>query len=157
MQGLAPGPYLFKENKDIILAIYLGLLCGSAFLFGLGQIAIKAFVRIRLIPDWFIYPTILVLCFFSGFVVSSSFFDLKIMLFAGVVGLIFRYLVIPVAPFLIGFILGPLLENSFRESLMQSDGDLSVFFTGPICVFFWLLSAVSYALVLWRIVRKKIT
>jgi len=157
MQGLAPGPYLFKENKDIILAIYLGLLCGSAFLFGLGQIAIKAFVRIRLIPDWFIYPTILVLCFFSGFVVSSSFFDLKIMLFAGVVGLIFRYLVIPVAPFLIGFILGPLLENSFRESLMQSDGDLSVFFTGPICVFFWLLSAVSYALVIWRIVRKKIT
>ncbi len=156
MQGLAPGPYLFKENRDIILAIYLGLLLGSAFLFGLGHIAIKAFVRIKLIPDWFIYPTILVLCFFSGFVVSSSFFDVKIMLFAGVLGLIFRYLTIPIAPFLIGFILGPLLENSFRESLMQSDGDLSVFFTGPICIFFWLLSLGSFAFTLWRTLRKNI-
>ena len=74
---------------------------------------------------------------------NNSLFDLRVMLLAGFVGLFFRWLAVPAAPFLIGFILGPLLENSFREALLQSDGDVSVFYTSPISLFFWLLSMLS--------------
>ncbi len=151
VQGLTPGPILFKENLDVVYSLYIGLMIGSAFLLVLGYFGIKLFSKMNDLPENLLFPTVLVMCFFGGYVANNSLFDLKVMLIAGVIGLLFRWLAIPAAPFLIGFILGPLLENAFRETLMQNDGQVAAFFTSPISWFFWALSLFS----LYFIVRRK--
>ena len=151
MQGLTPGPVLFKENLDIVYSLYIGLIIGSFFLLILGYFGIKIFARMKDIPSGLLFPSVLVLCFFGGYVTNNSLFDIRVMLIAGILGVIFRWASIPVAPFLIGFILGPLLENSFRETLLQNNGRAMAFFESPISWFFWLLSA----LCVFAMVRRK--
>lgn len=152
MQGLTPGPILFKENLDIVYSLYIGLIIGSFFLLGLGYIGIRIFARMKDIPSGLLFPTVLVLCFFGGYVTNNSLFDLRVMLIAGLIGVLFRWAAIPIAPFLIGFILGPLLENSFRETLLQNNGRVMAFFESPISWFFWALSLFC----LFTLTRKKL-
>jgi putative tricarboxylic transport membrane protein len=151
VQGLTPGPIMFKENLDVIYSLYMGLMIGSVFLLILGYFGIKLFSRLNDLPEGLLFPTVLVMCFFGGYVANNNLFDLKVMLIAGVIGLLFRWLVIPAAPFLIGFILGPLLESAFRDTLLQNEGQVSAFFTSPISWFFWALSLFS----LYFIIRRR--
>jgi len=151
VQGLTPGPIMFKENLDVIYSLYMGLMIGSVFLLILGYFGTKLFSRLNDLPEGLLFPTVLVMCFFGGYVANNNLFDLKVMLIAGVIGLLFRWLVIPAAPFLIGFILGPLLESAFRDTLLQNEGQVSAFFTSPISWFFWALSLFS----LYFIIRRR--
>ena len=151
VQGLTPGPVLFKENLDVVYSLYMGLMIGSVFLLALGYFGIKIFSKLNDIPEGLLFPTVLVMCFFGGYVANNNLFDIKVMLIAGLIGLIFRWLSVPAAPFLIGFILGPLLENSFRETLMQNEGAVSAFFTSPISWLFWALSLFT----LYFIVKRR--
>jgi putative tricarboxylic transport membrane protein len=155
VQGLTPGPVLFKENLDVVYSLYMGLMIGSIFLLALGYFGIKLFSKLNDLPQDLLFPTVLVMCFFGGFVANNNLFDIKVMLIAGIIGLIFRWLSIPAAPFLIGFILGPLLESAFRETLQQNDGQVSAFFTSPISWFFWALSLFSLYFILKNRLKPK--
>ena len=92
----------------------------------------------------------MVLCIRGSYASNGGMFDVYVMVAAGVLGLIFRVINLPLAPFLIGFILGPLLESSFRDTLLQGGYDVSVFFRSWIAVFFWVLSVVSIFFVFRR-------
>ena len=150
MHGISPGPILFKTQLDFVYALYLGLMFGSAVLLIIGLMGIRVLSRLVNVPSALLIPSVMVLCILGSYASNGGMFDVYVMVAAGVLGLIFRVINLPLAPFLIGFILGPLLESSFRDTLLQGGYDVSVFFRSWIAVFFWVLSVVSIFFVFRR-------
>lgn len=143
MHGLRPGPILFEQNLPMIYALFVGIMLSSLYLLVVGKVAIRIFSRIATIPNRILYPVVFVLCVFGAYAVNNNLFDILVMLAMGIVGYVMLRLDIPVAPFLISFVLGPLLEDNFRQSLLIGDGDYAVFFRNTICMVFWGLTALS--------------
>lgn len=146
IQGLHPGPLLFKENLDIIYAIFMALLLSNFFNFILARQYIKIAHKVAQAPKHFVFPAILAFCLIGAYGFNQSMFDVWMTLAFGVVGYILRKNEFPVAPLLIAFILEPILEASFRQSLLISHGSLLIFVTHPISAIFLALSAVGVVL-----------
>lgn len=158
IHGLQPGPIMFQENIGEIYAIFCGLLLSSIFMFMSGKVAIRSMARITDIPDKIIFPAVIVLCFFGAYVVNNSVFDMFVMVASGIAGYMMLKASIPVAPFLIAFVLGPLFENNLRRSLLLSRGELDIFVRGPICWFFLgltVLTVVMMARRAWRDAKQR--
>ncbi len=143
IHGLRPGPLLFVENLPLIYALFIGIMLSSAYLFIVGKFTIRAISRIAEVPNRVLYPIVLVFCLFGAFAINNSLFDILVMLLMGCVGYVMMLFRFPAPPFLIAFILGPLLEDNFRQSLILSDGSLDILFRSPICWVFWVLTALS--------------
>lgn len=143
IHGLRPGPILFEQNLPMIYALFMGILLSSAYLFCVGKVAIKFFSRVATVPNRILYPIVFVLCVYGAYAVNNNLFDVLVMLCMGLVGFAMMRLDIPVAPFLIAYVLGPLLEDNFRQSLLIADGDNMIFFRNMICITFWCLTVLS--------------
>jgi putative tricarboxylic transport membrane protein len=152
VHGLRPGPILFEQNLSMIYALFMGIMLSSLYLLVVGKVAIKFFSRVALIPNRILYPIVFVLCVYGAYAVNNNLFDVFVMLLMGLVGFTMLRLEIPVAPFLIAFVLGPLLEDNFRQALLIGDGDNMVFFRNSICILFWCLTALS----LFVLIRARI-
>ncbi|NKC13799.1 MAG: C4-dicarboxylate ABC transporter permease [Gammaproteobacteria bacterium] len=150
IHGLRPGPLLFQQNIDIVYAIFMGIMLSSIFLFIIGKISIRLISRIAEIPDAILLPVVLVLCTFGAYAINNNMFDILVMLVMGVVGFVMLRTRMPAAPFLIAFVLGPLLEDSFKQSLQLSEGSLEIFVRNEICIVFWLLTVIAIALSIRR-------
>lgn len=155
IHGLRPGPLLFEQNLPLIYAIFMGIMLSSVYLLIVGKIGIRLFARISDVPNSFLYPIVLVLCVFGAYAVGNAMFDLLIMMIMGLVGYFMLKFNIPPAPFLIAFILGPLLEDSFRQSLLLSRGDFMIFLRNPICWGFLALAVLSVVLIVRRNLKMK--
>ncbi|MEG2172943.1 MAG: tripartite tricarboxylate transporter permease [Desulfovibrionaceae bacterium] len=143
IHDLKPGPLLFQENLDIVYALFLGILASSPFLFISGKIAIRIFSKITEVPRQILFPGVFAFCLYGTYAVNSSIFDVAIMLGMGILGYIMRLCSVPPAPFVIAFILGPMVEDGFRQSMITSDNDPTIFFSSPITIIFWLLTLAS--------------
>lgn len=152
IHGLRPGPILFEQNLPMIYALFMGILLSSAYLLIVGKVAIKFFSRVATVPNRILYPIVFVLCVYGAYAVNNNLFDVFVMLAMGLVGFTMLRLDIPVAPFLIAFVLGPLLEDNFRQSLLIGDGDFMIFFHNAICIVFWCLTAMS----IFMLIRSRI-
>jgi putative tricarboxylic transport membrane protein len=95
------------------------------------------------IPKRILMPMVLVLCIYGVFAVNNNIFDVGVMFVMGWVGFAMGRLHVPPAPFLIAFILGPLLEDNFRQSMLMSGGSPDILLRGPITWFFWALTVIS--------------
>ncbi|QDY71147.1 tripartite tricarboxylate transporter permease [Qingshengfaniella alkalisoli] len=136
IQGLTPGPLLFQTNLNEVYMLFIGMLVSSVLLFGAGKMTMRMFTHIARIPVTLLTPAVLVLCIFGIYSISNSMFDVVVLLVMGVVGFGMYLLAIPAAPFLIAFILGPMIEDNLRRALAISRGDASIFFSSPICWIF---------------------
>ena len=143
IHGLRPGPVMFVENIHLIYALFIGIMLSSFYLFIVGKFSIRAISRIAEVPNSILYPIVLVLCLFGSFAINNSAFDVLVMLLVGVLGYAMLAFHFPAAPFLIAFILGPLLEDNFRQSMILSEGQTSILFRSGICWVFWLLTLLS--------------
>lgn len=148
IHGLQPGPVMFAQNLPMVYAIFIGIMLSSVYLFIIGKIMIRSVSRIADIPNRILYPVVLVLCIFGSFAVNNMLLDVLIMIVMGALGFVMMRADIPAAPFLIGFILGPMLEDSFRQSLRLSDGSIQIFFHSPICWVFWAMTLLSLFMLL---------
>ena len=157
IHGLRPGPLMFQENINLIYALFMGIMLSSAYLFIVGKISIRAIARIADVPHKILFPVVLVLCVFGAYAINNTIFDVLVMMIMGLVGYGMRLLGIPAAPFLIAFILGPLLEDNFRQSLLLSRGDFTIFFRSGICIFFWGLTALTVGLMTWQRLKGRVT
>ena len=155
IHDLRPGPIMFQQNITTIYAIFIGIMLSSMYLFGIGKLCIRVISRVATVPNHILYPIILVLCVFGSYAVNNTMFDVLVMIVVGVLGLIMLRLKIPAAPFLIAFILGPLLEDSFRQALLLSQGTYAVFFGSVICWIFWGLTALSVFVLVRSYVRAQ--
>jgi putative tricarboxylic transport membrane protein len=130
--GFFPGPTLFEQQPGIVGGIYLVYLTSNVFLLFLGILVTPIFVYVLRIRKVYLIPTILLLCAVGTFALQASVFDLWVMLGFGLVGILFRAAGYPLAPVIIGLILGPLLENNLRRSLLISHDGYWIFLERPV-------------------------
>jgi putative tricarboxylic transport membrane protein len=155
IQGLHPGPMLFKENIVTVYAIFMALMMANVFNFVFGMIYIKFASKVVLIPKSYIFPAVLAFCFFGAYGFNQSLFDVWMVIVFGLIGYLLRRNGFPLAPLLIAFILEPILESSFRQSLLISQGSLAIFVTHPISAVFLALSVVGVVLTIKGTLKKK--
>lgn len=154
IHGLTPGPILFQENMNLIYALFCGIMLSSIVLFGTGKLAIRYFSRIADVPKQILFPIVLMFCIYGAYAVNNSTFDIAVMLVFGLIGFIFNRTGFAAAPFLIGFILGPMLEDNFRRSLLISNNSFDVFVRSPIDWFFIALTLLSLGFALHRYIKS---
>ncbi|MFP7572100.1 tripartite tricarboxylate transporter permease [Marivita sp. S2033] len=156
VHGLQPGPMMFILNVDIIYGLFIGLIVSSVFLLVVGAVAIRGFGFVANVPKRLLMPAVLVLCIYGVYAVNNNAFDVGVMFVMGWVGYLMMRARIPAAPFLIAFILGPLLEDNFRQSMLMSGSDPIILFRGPITWFFWALTGLTVFAITRSTLRKKV-
>ena len=150
IHGLSPGPLLFEQNIGLVYAVFMGMMLSSVFMLVAGLMSIRIFARIADIPKTLLFPIVMVLCFFGAYAVNSSMFDILVMILMGFLGYFMLRVQLPVAPFLIAFILGPMFEDNLRRSMLLSHGELAILFRSPICWFFGVLTLITVFLLIRR-------
>ena len=146
IQGLAPGPTLFDERPDIMYSLFLGLFLINILMLFIGLLVIRFAAMLIRVPMTIIVPTVLLLSFTGIYSVSNSLFNVGVLLGGGVLGYVIRKLGYSVAPLTIGFVLGPILENSLRQSITIADGSAAEFFDTPIGLGIYAILALT---ILW--------
>ncbi|KIX12843.1 L-lactate permease [Dethiosulfatarculus sandiegensis] len=124
------------------------------FMLGLQLYGIKIFVRLTRIPLYVLIPSILVLCSVGSFSIHNRFFDIWVLVIFGLMGYAMAKIKLPLAPMILGVILGPMAESNFCRALM-SENDLTLFITRPISAFFLVLSVLSLLMPLYKSYRAK--
>jgi len=130
--GLQPGPLLFQNRPDLVWGLIASLYIGNAMLLVLNLPLVGLWVRLLTIPAPYLYAGILVFAALGTYSLNNSLVDLATLVVTGLVGFVMRRCNVPVAPAIVGLILGPLAEQQLRRALSISQGDYSVFFTRPI-------------------------
>ncbi len=144
IQGLTPGPRLFTEAPELMYSIFIGLFMINVLLLIIGMGAIRVAIRVINIPDKIIIPIVLLLCFVGAYSIKNSMFGVWVMLWAGLIGYVFRKFDFPVIPCVLGFVLGSMIEVSLRQSLTLSDGSWLIFITRPISLIVYLLMLLTF-------------
>ena len=153
IHGIQPGPMLFIAQGPLVYTIFAALLVAAMLMLVLEFWGLRLFVKLLAIPKHILLPIILVLCAVGAFGLASRVFDIWTILAFGILGYAFVKAGIPTAPFIIGFILGPMAETNLRRGLQLSRGDFTGFLTNPISATFLGLAALSIALTLWASLR----
>ena len=130
--GFFPGPELFEQNIDVAGGIIFAYLAANVFLLFLGILLTPVFVSVLKVKKKYLIPIVLLLSAVGVFALQSSTFDLWVMLGFGVLGYVLRRFDYPIAPIVIGMILGPIAEASYRRSLLISDSGHMIFLERPI-------------------------
>ena len=155
IQGIQPGPSVMTEQPTLFWGLIASMWIGNLMLLVLNLPLIGLWVRMIAIPYHFLFPTIIALCAIGVFSVNNSLFDVYAMALFGVVGYLFRKLEVEPAPMLLAFILGPMMEEFLRRTLLFSSGDPTVFFTRPLSAGLLSIAAIMLLLVVLPSVRKK--
>ncbi|MDR3229802.1 MAG: tripartite tricarboxylate transporter permease [Synergistaceae bacterium] len=132
MKNLQPGPNIFERSPEIILAVYATFILANLLLIPFGWLAIRLSSKVLRVPRNLLYPVILLFCVVGAFAINNSNFDVVVMLAFGVIACFLEFNSIPVAPAILGLVLGDLLEKSFMVSMMKSQWSLLPFFERPI-------------------------
>lgn len=154
IHGVRPSPLFLVEHKDIFWGVVGSMYMGNIMLLILNLPLIPLWVQLLRVPNRFLLPLILLLCVIGSYSVNNNILDVLVMALAGLAGYALRKLDYDVAPLCLAFVLGPIMESSFRQSLIMSDGSFLIFVTRPISAA--ILSLTVCALVLFRFKNKKI-
>jgi len=136
VHGITPGPLFIKEQPAIFWGLIASMYLGNLILLLLNLPLVGIFVNFLRIPYRILYPTILLFCIVGVYAVNSSLVDVGIMAVMGLLGYLLRKLDFEIAPIVLGVVLAPILEFSFRQALAMSDGQYAIFFQRPISVTF---------------------
>ena len=151
--GLQPGPLLFERAPDLVWALLASFFIAMIVLLVINLPFAMVWAKLLLIPQPYLYAGITVFCGLGIYATSGSTFDLLMLLGVGLVGFLMRMHDYPLAPLIIGMVLGPLAETSLRDALISADGDPAVLFTGPIVLVLYGV----LLLVLLLTLRSKVT
>jgi TctA family transporter len=155
IQGIQPGPAVMTEQPALFWGIIASMWIGNFFLVVLNLPMIGLWVRMIMVPYHFLFPGILVFCAIGVFSLNNSEFDVFMMALFGLFGYICSKLEMEAAPMLLGFIIGPMMEEYLRRALLLSRSDPMVFLQRPISATMLILSAIALAVVLLPSLRKK--
>lgn len=141
--NITPGPLLIERNPEVFWGLVASMYVGNVFLLVLNLPLVGVFVKVLQLPRWILMPMVVALSCVGVYAVNASALDLVLMTVLGVIGYLMRKTEFPLAPVILGLVLGPLMEKSLRRSLALSGGEWSVLFDSPIAIVLWLLAAVS--------------
>jgi len=148
IHGITPGPTLMVREPDIFWGLVMSFWIGNLMLLVLNIPLIGLWIRLLQIPFHYLYPAILVFVCIGVYSVGNSTFDVWMVLWLGMLGYAMRLLAFPAAPLLLGFVLGPLMEEHFRRTMIISRGNLMTFFERPLSC---TLLVIALALLVWGI------
>jgi TctA family transporter len=151
MKNMNPGPALFTTNPQNIYAVFLLFIIANIIMIPLGILCIKVAKRILLVPREILMPLILLFCVVGTFAINNSMFEVGIMLVAGILAYILEANKFPIAPAILGVVLGGMLEENFITSMIKSNGDLGAFLARPIALG---LAMVCLLVWTWPLVAK---
>ena len=132
MKNMNPGPSLFTNNPQNIYAVFLIFIVANIIMIPLGILCIKVARRILKVPRNILMPVILMFCVVGTFAINNDLFSIGVMLVAGLLAYVFEDNDFPIAPAILGVVLGSMLEENFITSMIKSDGNLGAFFSRPI-------------------------
>ena len=151
--GLQPGPLLFVEQKDfvwgLIASMYLGNLVGLIVVLT----TVPLFASILRIPFSIIAPVIVVICAIGAYTVHNAMLDIWFMMLFGVIGYLFKKLDYPLAPLVLALVLGDKAEDSFRQAMLVSQGEMSIMWSNPLV---GGITALALILLLWPLISRVI-
>ena len=154
IHGIAPGPQIIDKQPALFWGLVASMWLGNALLVVLNLPLIWVWVRLLTIPYRVLFPAIIIFCCIGCYSLKNNLSDVVIMAIFGVIGYGLRKMRFEPAPLLLGFILGPMLEENFRRAMLISEGDLSVFVTRPISAGFLAVSTVLLMMVLVPSMRR---
>ena len=132
IKGINPGPTVFINQPQLIYAVFIVFFLANLVMLPLGWLAIKGAGTILSIPQKILMPIILMFCIVGSFAINNSPFGVVLMLIFGVIGFLMDENDIPIAPAILGLVLGPMLEQNFITSMIKADGSFLAFFERPI-------------------------
>ncbi|MCE5283225.1 MAG: tripartite tricarboxylate transporter permease, partial [Deltaproteobacteria bacterium] len=142
MYGLQPGPLLFSQHGDMAWTIIVSMYIGNVILLILNLPLVGVWVRIAMIPYRYLGPVTLAICVIGAYSVRNAMFDVWTAIAFGILGYFMKIRDWPAAPMILGFILGPILEQHFRATLQMSGGSLTILVSRPIAILFLVMTAV---------------
>ncbi|WP_068311191.1 tripartite tricarboxylate transporter permease [Polycladidibacter hongkongensis] len=162
MKGLNPGPTVFLRQPELITAVFLAFLIANIMLVPFGFAAIKMFKQVLRVPRTLLMPSILAFCIVGAFAVENAVFAVTTMLIVGVLGYLMEENGYPIAPAILGLVLGPMLEENFLSSMMKAHGDFAAFFERPLAagiaavtIILWLYPVLSWGFANLKAHRNK--
>jgi TctA family transporter len=157
LKNMNPGPTIFINNPQNIYAIFIVFMLANLVMLPLGWLAVKLATRVLNIARNILMPTILVFCIVGAFAVTNSTLGVLLILCFGVIAFVMEENGFPIAPVILGAVLGKMLEENLVTSLIKSDGDMLLFFTRPIAM--WLAAAtlviVTWPLFMWLLQHRQ--
>ena len=148
LKGLNPGPTLFINNPQNIYAIFLVFILANLIMLPLGWLTIKAAKNVLRLPRNILMPTILLFCIVGSFAINNTVFGVLLTLVFGVLAFVLEENGFPVAPAILGVVLGQMMEENFIKSMIKSDGDVTAFVTRPIAM--WL-AIFTFVILFWPV------
>ncbi len=157
MQGINPGPTMFKSNQVIIYAFFIIVLYASFFNLGISRLLIPVYAKISKLKAKYLIPIIFVLAILGCYTTDNSVANVFVMLIFGVVGVILRKLRVPLGPFILGYLIGPSAERALRQALNLSGNNVMILFKRPIAIGFYVATVVFIGIILYTFRKNKAT
>jgi putative tricarboxylic transport membrane protein len=132
IHGVTPGPLMMKQNPGIFWGVIVSMYIGNIMLLILNLPLITIWVQVLKVPYKILFPLILLFCLIGVYSVNNVVFDIYIMLIFGIMGYLMKKFGYEGAPLVLAFVLGPLMENNLRKSLIMSQGDFTIFLARPL-------------------------
>lgn len=154
IQGIQPGPSVIVEQPALFWGIVASMWIGNLMLLILNLPLVGIWVKMISVPYHYLYPAILMFCAIGVFSLSNSTFNVYLMALFGAAGYLLRKLDCEPAPLLLGFILGPMVEEYLRRALLMSSGDPTVFFTRPLSAVMLVIALFLLVMVVFPSIRK---
>ncbi|MBL8662147.1 MAG: tripartite tricarboxylate transporter permease [Candidatus Odyssella sp.] len=154
LKNVIPGPLVFEKSPDIVTALFVIFFLANLIMIPFGWAAIKTFKHILRIPREMLMPIVLMFCIVGAFAITNSPFAVGVMLVFGLLGFLMEENGFPVAPVILGIVLGPMLEQSFVTSMIKSDGSFLAFFARPIAGALGAATILVWVAMAWRGFRR---
>ena len=158
MKGINPGPTVFMNTPEFVYAIFIMFLLANICLVPLGIMAIKLSRYVLSVPPSLLFPMILLTCVIGTFAVHNAVFDIWVMLALGIIAYLMEENEIPIAPMILGLLLGKLVEDNFMASAIKANGQFLEFFSRPMAAFLGILTIAIWVLPaifkIWRSLRR---
>lgn len=155
IQGIQPGPQMMTEQPQLFWGVIASMWAGNLMLIVINLPLIGIWVSLLRVPYRLMFPAIILFCCIGAYSLNNTIFDVWIMLLFGIIGVFFIKVGAEPAPFILGFVLGPMMEEYFRRAMNLSKGDPTVFVTRPISAFLLLLAAILLLILILPSVRSQ--
>ena len=155
IHGVTPGPMMMGKNPEIFWGVVASMWIGNGMLLILNLPLISLWVQVLRVPYKILFPLILLICIIGSYSINNNVFDIIVMLIFGVLGYLMRKYGYEGAPMVLAFVLGPMFENSLRQSLLLSDGSFMIFFNRPIAAVGMIVTMLIFISCFAPFLRKK--
>jgi len=155
LKNLVPGPLIFQNQPEVITALFAVFFIANLLMLPFGWLAIKLSVQMLRVSRSILMPIIMIFCIVGAFAITNSAFAIGVMLIFGVLGFVLEDHGFPVAPIILGIVLGPLLEQNFFSSMLKADGSVLAFFSRPIAGVLGIATLLLWTAMLYYWMRSR--